>query len=170
MLKSVCFWSFYENICVTFWSLILVITIARKLDDIKPRELNPFIYSDLRNVKENWIVSQGMVCLFYQLLLLFSGTEWMNGYNSFVFISSSFFATKTTLRCVRQYTEKKADEDYEREDRVVPVVWKRSWRSVLLSIWTWKNFKTFNFWNKDLQSGQSILNLQYRWVLNNEYW
>ena len=150
--------------------MISVVIVVWKLDDTKPREIYPFIHSDLRSVKENWIVSQGMVCVFYQLLLLFSGTEWMNGYNSFVFISSSFFATKTTLRCVRQYTEKKADEDYEREDRVVPVVWKRSWRSVLLSIWTWKNFKTFDFWKKDFQSGQSILNLQYRWVLNNEYW
>ena len=136
--------------------LILVIIIARKLDDTKPRELYPFIHSDPQNVKENWLVSQSMVCLFfYQLLLLFSGTEWMNGYISFVFISSSFFATKTTLRCVRQYTEKKADEEYEREDRVVPVVWKRSWRSVLY-IWIWKNVKTFDFCNKDLQSGQSI--------------
>ena len=135
--------------------MILVVIVVRRLDDQTLREPYPFIHPDLENVKENWVVSQGVVCLFYQLLLLFSATEWMNGYISFVFISSSFFATKTTLRCVRQYTEKKADEEYEREDRVVPVVWKRSWRSVLY-IWIWKNVKTFDFCNKDLQSGQSI--------------
>ena len=147
MLKAICFQSFYENICVTYCSLIPIVIVVKRLEDTKPRALYPFIHSDVWNVKENWLVSQGKFCLSYQLLLLFLASERMNGYKSFVFISSSFFATKTTLRCVRQYTEKKADEEYEREDRVVPVVWKRSWRSVL------SFYNTLDFLNKDCQSG-----------------